>query len=87
MADAHATPHHDYHLVNPSPWPLVGSLSAFVLAIEALNTAVEVLGDHLSPAYAEFARRAKDLGSAAVFFGLSGVTIYVIAVSVVTLAR
>jgi cytochrome c oxidase subunit 3 len=29
----HAKPHHDYHLVNPSPWPLVGSISAFVLAI------------------------------------------------------
>jgi cytochrome c oxidase subunit 3 len=24
---------HDYHLVNPSPWPLVGSLSAMVMAI------------------------------------------------------
>ncbi len=24
MADAHAKPHHDYHLVNPSPWPLIG---------------------------------------------------------------
>jgi cytochrome c oxidase subunit 3 len=24
---------HDYHLVNPSPWPLVGAMSAFVLAI------------------------------------------------------
>ena len=23
--------HHDYHLVNPSPWPLIGSLSAFFL--------------------------------------------------------
>ncbi|GLS22503.1 cytochrome c oxidase subunit III [Labrys miyagiensis] len=24
---------HDYHLVNPSPWPFVGAMSAFVLAI------------------------------------------------------
>ncbi len=31
MADAHAK-NHDYHLVDPSPWPLVGALSAFVLA-------------------------------------------------------
>ena len=29
MADAHAK-RHDYHLVNPSPWPIVGSISAFV---------------------------------------------------------
>ena len=32
MADAHAK-HHDYHLVDPSPWPIVGSVSAFVLAV------------------------------------------------------
>ena len=33
MADAHAKPQHDYHLVDPSPWPVVGSISAFVMAI------------------------------------------------------
>ena len=33
MADAHAKPHHDYHLVNPSPWPLVGSIFAFLFAV------------------------------------------------------
>jgi len=33
MADAHAGPNHDYHLVNPSPWPLVGSISAFITAV------------------------------------------------------
>src|SRR3990170_7410267 len=35
MADAHAKSH-DYHLVNPSPWPIVGSVGAFVLPIGAL---------------------------------------------------
>ncbi len=35
MADAHAK-HHDYHLVDPSPWPFVGSISAFVTAIGAV---------------------------------------------------
>ncbi|MEO9167158.1 MAG: cytochrome c oxidase subunit 3, partial [Aestuariivirga sp.] len=29
MADAHAK-HHDYHLVSPSWWPIVGAVSAFV---------------------------------------------------------
>ena len=24
--------HHDYHLVNPSPWPAIGAVSAFVTA-------------------------------------------------------
>ncbi len=32
MADAHAK-HHDYHLVEPSPWPIIGAVSAFVLAV------------------------------------------------------
>ena len=33
MADAHAKPHHDYHLVNPSPWPIVGAFFAFLTAV------------------------------------------------------
>jgi cytochrome c oxidase subunit 3 len=36
MADAHAK-HHDYHLVNPSPWPAIGGAAAFILAIGAVN--------------------------------------------------
>jgi len=36
MATAHAKPNHDYHLVNPSPWPVVGSISAFVTAVGAI---------------------------------------------------
>jgi cytochrome c oxidase subunit 3 len=28
--------HHDYHLVDPSPWPLIGSFSALTLAVGAL---------------------------------------------------
>ena len=35
MADAHAK-HHDYHLLNPSPWPIVGSAFAFLLAVGAI---------------------------------------------------
>ena len=27
---------HDYHLVNPSPWPIIGSISAFILAVGAV---------------------------------------------------
>jgi diacylglycerol kinase (ATP) len=37
-----------------------------VVAVEALNTAVEELVDHLSPGWSEFAKHAKDLGSLAV---------------------
>lgn len=28
--------HHDYHLVEPSPWPVIGAISAFVLAFGAI---------------------------------------------------
>jgi cytochrome c oxidase subunit 3 len=31
MADTHGGPNHPYHLVNPSPWPALGALGAFVL--------------------------------------------------------
>ncbi|MFN3889153.1 MAG: cytochrome c oxidase subunit 3 [Beijerinckiaceae bacterium] len=36
MADGHSKPNHDYHLVEPSPWPLIGSISAFVTAVGAV---------------------------------------------------
>ena len=36
MADGHAKPQHDYHLVNPSPWPLLGSIGALIMAIGAV---------------------------------------------------
>jgi len=32
MADSHAK-HHDYHLVDPSPWPILAALSAFIMAV------------------------------------------------------
>jgi cytochrome c oxidase subunit III len=50
MADAHAK-NHDYHLVNPSPWPFIGSVSAFVMAIGAVMTmkAMTMLGLKLGP--------------------------------------
>src|ERR1044072_2980644 len=36
MADAHAK-HHDYHLVDPSPWPIVGSVAGLVLAVGLIS--------------------------------------------------
>ena len=41
-------------------------LALVVIALEALNTAIECLVDHLTADWAEFARDAKDLGSLAV---------------------
>jgi cytochrome c oxidase subunit 3 len=36
MATAHAK-QHDYHLVDPSPWPIVGSFAAFIMAVGAVS--------------------------------------------------
>ncbi len=36
MAEAHVK-HHDYHLVDPSPWPAIGSTSAFIMAVGAIT--------------------------------------------------
>ncbi len=33
MADAHAKPQHDYHIIDPSPWPFIGAVGALVMAI------------------------------------------------------
>ena len=41
-------------------------LFAALLAVEALNTAIEELADHISPGWSETAKHAKDLGSLAV---------------------
>src|SRR5205814_709366 len=35
MADSHGGPKHPYHLVDPSPWPALGALGAFMLAFGA----------------------------------------------------
>jgi cytochrome c oxidase subunit 3 len=36
MTDTHAKPNHDYHLVDPSPWPLIGSIFTFIMAVGAI---------------------------------------------------
>jgi len=33
---SHGDVKHDYHLVDPSPWPIVGSISLFVMALGAV---------------------------------------------------
>ncbi len=44
----------------------MAALVLLLVAVEALNTAMEVLVDHLSPGWSAFAKDAKDLGSLAV---------------------
>ena len=33
MADAHAKPNHDYHIIDPSPWPALGAVGALLMAV------------------------------------------------------
>lgn len=59
--------------------PEILGLLAFGLAlfaVEALNTAIEVLVDHLSPGWSQFAKDAKDLGSLAVACTIGAMLIY-----------
>jgi cytochrome c oxidase subunit 3 len=50
MADAHAK-HHDYHLVDPSPWPVVGGTAAFITATGAIMWMknLSIGGSHYGP--------------------------------------
>lgn len=51
-------------------------LGLLVLAVEALNTAMEEIVDHLSPGWSEFAKNAKDMGSFAVMCALVATGLY-----------
>jgi diacylglycerol kinase (ATP) len=58
----------------------MAALVLLLIATEALNTALEVLVDHLSPGWSQFAKDAKDLGSLAVACVVGINLIYVIGV-------
>jgi cytochrome c oxidase subunit III len=50
MADGHAKPQHDYHLVDPSPWPIAGAFAALATAIGAIMWMAQHKG---SPIYGQ----------------------------------
>ena len=58
------------------------ALGLLLIAVEALNTALEVLVDHLSPGWSQFAKDAKDLGSLAVACTIGALALYVVVVLV-----
>lgn len=57
-------------------------LFLLLVAVEALNTAIECIVDHLAPDWQEFARDAKDLGSLATLCLLLANILFVAAVIV-----
>jgi len=46
MAEAHAK-HHDYHLVDPSPWPVIGAIGAFIMAVGGIGLMRLLKGEDL----------------------------------------
>ena len=52
------------------------ALGLVLIAIEALNTALEVIVDHLSPDWSAWAKDAKDLGSLAVACAIGATVLY-----------
>jgi diacylglycerol kinase (ATP) len=52
------------------------ALGLVLVAVEALNTALEVVVDHLSPDWSAWAKDAKDLGSLAVACVIGAMLIY-----------
>ena len=52
------------------------AIGLLLIAVEALNTAIEVLVDHLSPDWSQFAKDAKDLGSLAVACTIGTLVLY-----------
>ncbi|MCC1480853.1 diacylglycerol kinase [Roseibaca sp. Y0-43] len=64
----------------PWHWLVAVMLFALVLAVEAINTALEELADHLSPEWSVMAKHVKDLGSAAVGLVLLATGTFVVAV-------
>jgi cytochrome c oxidase subunit III len=55
---AHAAVKHDYHLVDPSPWPIVTSMALFVLALGAVIFMKGFVADPLSLISGYFADEA-----------------------------
>ena len=72
MADAHAVPHHDYHLVNPSPWPLVSAIATVILMVGAVVWMKGLASADSGPIAAALLAK----GDKAMFFaGLAGVLV------------
>ena len=45
MADAHAKPQHDYHILDPSPWPFIGAIGALVMAVGGVGWMQDMKGN------------------------------------------
>jgi len=53
-------------------WAVIGLISAVILALEAVNTALEALVDLASPQYHPLAKHAKDAAAGALLLAVLG---------------
>jgi len=58
--------------IRPTEWAVLALTVAMVLALEAVNSAIEALVDLVSPDYHELARVAKDCAAGAMIFAVLG---------------
>ena len=68
MADTHAK-HHDYHIIDPSPWPFIGSVGAFIMMIGAVALMRDMSGN-------QFLLFGVDLATPWIFFLGLAVVLY-----------
>jgi diacylglycerol kinase len=61
-----------YYRVSPTQWTVLVLCIFAVLALEAMNTALERLADRVSPAHDPLIGQAKDLAAAAVLLAALG---------------
>lgn len=58
--------------LRPLEWAVLAMTIALILALEAVNSAIEALVDLVSPEYHELARIAKDCAAGAMIFAVLG---------------
>lgn len=58
--------------IRPLEWAVLALTIALVLALEAVNSAIEAVVDLVSPGYHELARIAKDCAAGAMVFAVLG---------------
>lgn len=58
--------------LSSTEWGVISLAIGLILALEAVNSAVEALADHVSPDFAPLIGRAKDVAAGGVLLGVFG---------------
>lgn len=66
--------------IDPVEWAILGLTVFVILALEAVNSAIEAVVDLVSPDYHELARIAKDAAAGAMLFAVIGALIVAAAI-------